>query len=57
MQVAHPLEGTYVEAVSLEDYEVKDIMLEKPTWDSTWQMMTMGVKEVLKHMEQDETKL
>ena len=53
-QVAHPPEGTDVEAISLEDYEVKDIMLGRPTWDTAQQMMTMGVKEVLKHMELDE---
>ena len=34
-QVAHPLEGTNAEVVSLEEYEVKDVMLGKPTWDST----------------------
>ena len=32
-QVAHPLEGADADAVSLEDYEVKDIMLGRPTWD------------------------
>ena len=55
--MAHPLEGTDIEAVSLEDYEVKDVMLGKPTWDSTQQMMTMGVKEVLRHMKHDEIEL
>ena len=34
-QVALPPEGTDVEAVSLEDYEVKDVMLGRPTQDST----------------------
>ena len=53
-QVAHPLEGVDADAVSLEDYEVKDIMLGRPTRDTARQMMTMGVKEVLKHMEQDD---
>ena len=33
-KVALPLEGIDVEAVSLEDYEVRDVMLGKPTWDS-----------------------
>ena len=56
-QVALPLEGTDAEAISLEDYEVKDVMLGKPTWDSSQQIMTMGVKEVLKHMEQDEIEI
>ena len=35
VQVAHPPEGADTDAVSLEDYEVKDIMLGKPTWDTT----------------------
>lgn len=56
-QVAHPLEGTYVEVVSLEDYEVKDIMLENSTQDIAQQMMTMGVKDILKNMEQDEIEI
>ena len=43
-QVAHPPEGANVEPVSLEDYEVKDIMLGRPIWDTTRQMMNMGVK-------------
>ena len=34
-QVAHPPEGIDAEVVSLEDYEVKDIMLGRPTWDTT----------------------
>ena len=34
-QVAHPLEGVDVELVSLEDYEIKDSMLGKPTQDTT----------------------
>ena len=34
-QVAHPPKGVDVEPISLEDYEVKDIMLERPTWDTT----------------------
>ena len=57
VQVDHPFEGIDAISISLEDYEVKDVMLGKPTWDSTRQMMTMGVKEVLKHMEQDEIKI
>ena len=56
-QVALPLEGRDVEGLSVEDYELKDVMLGRPTQDSTQKMMTMGVKEVLKHMEQDEIKL
>ena len=32
-QVALPLEGKNVESISLEDYEMKDIMLGRPTWD------------------------
>ena len=30
-QVAHPPEGIDAKAISLEDYEVKDIMLGRPT--------------------------
>ena len=56
-QVAHPPEGTDVEAISLDVYEVMDIMLVKPTQDTSQQMMTMGVKEVFKHMEQDKIEI
>ena len=56
-QVARPPEGTDAKFVSLEDYEVKDIVLGKPTWDTTRQMITMGVKDVLKHMEWDEIEI
>ena len=49
--MAHPPEGIDVAAISLEDYEVKDIMLGKPTRDTGRQMMTMGVKDILKHIE------
>ena len=34
-QVAHLPEGTDTNAVSLEDYKVKDIMLGRPTRDTT----------------------
>ena len=34
-KVAHPLKGIDAEAISLEDYEVKDIMLGKPTRDTS----------------------
>ena len=34
VQVAHPPEGADAEAISLEDYEVKDIMLGRPTRDT-----------------------
>ena len=55
--MAHPPEGTETDAVSFEDYKVKDVILGKPTRDTARQMMTMGVKEVLKHMEQDEVEI
>ena len=56
-QVAHPSKGADVEPICVEDYEVKEIMLGRPTRDIARQMMTMGVKEVLKHMEQDEIEI
>ena len=34
-QMAHHPEGTDVEVVNIEDYEVKYIMLGKPTWDTS----------------------
>ena len=34
-QVALPSEGTGAESISLKDYEMKDVMLGKPTEDST----------------------
>ena len=55
--MAHPPERTDVEVVILEDYEVKDIMLGRPTRDTTRHMMTVGVKEVFKHMEHDEIEI
>ena len=33
-QVAHPPKGADAEAISLEDYEVKDIMFGRLTWDT-----------------------
>ena len=45
--MALPLEGIDVERISLEDYEMKDVMLGRPIRDTTQKMMTMGVKEVL----------
>ena len=56
-QVAHPPKGTNTDVVSFEDYELKYDMLGKPTRDTARQMMSMGVKEVLKHMEQDEVEI
>lgn len=50
-QVAHPPQGTDTDFVSFEDYEVKDVILGNPTQDIARQMMSTGVKEVLKHME------
>ena len=32
-QVDLPPKGKYVEGLSLEDYEMKDVMLGRPTWD------------------------
>ena len=32
-QVALPPKGTNVEGLSLKDYELKDVMLGRPTWD------------------------
>ena len=34
-QVDHPPKGIDTDVVSLKDYEVKDIMLGRPTWDTT----------------------
>ena len=34
-QVALPPKGIDVEGLSLKDYEMKDVMLGRPTWDST----------------------
>ena len=56
-QVAHPPESANADAISLKDYKLKDIMLGRPTRDTTQQMMSMGIKEVLKHMEQDEIEI
>ena len=55
-KVAHPPKGVDA-AVSVKDYEVKDIMLGRPTRDTARQMITMGVKEILKHMEHDEIEI
>ena len=53
-QVALPPKGIDAKRISLKDYEMKDVMLGRSTQDLAQKMMTMGVKDILKHMEQDE---
>lgn len=42
-QVVLPPEGPDAKGLSLEDYELKDVMLGRPTWDLAQKMMTMGI--------------
>ena len=56
-QVAIPPKDTNVENLGLQDYELKEVMFGRPTQDIAQLMMTMGIKEVIKNMEQDEAKL
>ena len=56
-QVAIPPENVDTEGLGAQDYQVKEVVLGRPTRDTTKLMVTMGIKEVLKKMEQDEEEL
>lgn len=40
-----------------KNYQIREVMLGKPTVDIAKLMVTIGMKEVFRHLEQDETKL
>ena len=37
-----------------QDYQIKEVMLGRPTLDTTRLMVTMGIKEVFRNMEHEE---
>ena len=45
------------EELTPKDYQIKDVMLGRPTVDTTKVMITIGMKEVFRHMDQDELEL
>ena len=56
-QVVVPPKDIDVERLGPQDNELNEVMLGRPTQDSIGLIMTIGVKQVLKNMEQDEAKL
>lgn len=46
-----------VESLGPKDYELKNVMLGKPTWDASRLMVTMGIKEIMKNMGEDEMEI
>ena len=56
-QVAIPPPDVDVENLGPQDYQIKEVMLGKPTLDTTRLMVTMGIKEVSKILEQEGAKL
>lgn len=50
-QVVVPPLDTEVEDLTPHDYQIREVMLGKPTLDTTKLMVTMGMKEVFKSLE------
>ena len=55
--VSIPPLHTDIEDLTVKDYQIKEFVQGKPIVDTTKLMITMGIKEVFRHLEQDETKL
>ena len=58
--VAHlvvPPGDTDVESLGPKDYQVKNVILGRPTRDASRLMVTMGVKELMKNMGEDEMEI
>ena len=56
-QVAIPPLDADVESLGPQDYQIRDDMLGKPTLDIARLMVTMGIKEVFKSLEQEGVEL
>lgn len=52
-----PPPHTDIEELTLKDYQIKEVMLRRPTVDITNMMITASMKEVFQHMDKDESKL
>lgn len=52
-QVAIPLPDVDVEDLTPHDYKIKEVMLGKPTLDTTKLMVPMGMEEVFRSLEQE----
>ena len=49
--MAIPPPNADVEDLTPQDYQIKEIILRKPTLDTTKLMVTMGMKEVFRSLE------
>ena len=56
-QVAIPLDNIDTKILGAQDHQIKEVILGRPTLDTTILMVTMGIKGVFRNMEQEETKL
>ena len=52
----HPLHSN-VEALTPREYQIREVMIEKPTLDTTQPMVTIAIKEVFKTLEWDGVEL
>ncbi len=43
--------------LSPKDYQIREVLLGRPTVDTTKVLITMGIKEVFRHMDERESKL
>ena len=55
--VVVPPGDTDVESLDPKDYEVKNVFLGRPTRDASRLMVTMGIKELMKDMGEDEIEI
>ena len=55
--MAIPPNNVDTESLSAQDYQVKEVILGRPTWDTTRIMVTMEIKEFFRNMEQEEEEL
>lgn len=55
--VAIPPSQSNIEELTPQDYQIKEVMLGKPTLDTTKLIVTIGMKEVFRSLEQDGAEL
>ena len=46
-----------IEDLTPKDYQIREVLLGKPMVDTTKVLITMGIKEAFRHMDEDESKL
>lgn len=56
-QVVVPHGDTDVESLGPKDYELNFFFLGKSTWDASRLMVTVGIKEIMKNMGEDEMEI